>query len=217
MNGLVVRRNSLAEDFQQWAKKTEAFFAGVIKESEMMLEWAADQTTEITTTAIDLEFLPTDSNEESRSAQPEVHFAADAYDAYGSHESKRTTLLPTRGRTHWRRDDDCMNRYDPTTEEGRGTLLRTIISPERCSLQELQAGIERWEFYVGRYEKLKGKMDDEIKRAGLESLVPEELEKHLIFNSTRLRTFEDARSEIVTYVEEKFVLIIRKLSDAGFS
>ena len=30
-------------------------------------------------------------------------------------------------------------------------------------------------------------MDDEIKRAGLESLVPEELEGHLIFNSKRLR------------------------------
>ena len=42
--------------FQQWPKKTEAFFAGVIKESEMMLEWAAEQATEITTTAIDLEF-----------------------------------------------------------------------------------------------------------------------------------------------------------------
>ena len=26
------------EDFQQWSKKTEAFFAGVIKESEMMLD-----------------------------------------------------------------------------------------------------------------------------------------------------------------------------------
>ena len=52
------------EDFQQWSKKTEAFFAGVIKESEMMLEWAAEQPTEITTTAIDLEFLPTDTNED---------------------------------------------------------------------------------------------------------------------------------------------------------
>ena len=52
------------EDFQQWSKKTEAFFAGVIKESEMMLEWAAEQPTEITTTAIDVEFLPTDTNED---------------------------------------------------------------------------------------------------------------------------------------------------------
>ena len=36
---------------------------GAIKESEMMLECAAEQPTEITTTAIDLEFLPTDANE----------------------------------------------------------------------------------------------------------------------------------------------------------
>ena len=52
------------EDFLQWSKKTEAFFAGVIKESETMLEWAAEQATEITTTAFDLEFLPTDTNED---------------------------------------------------------------------------------------------------------------------------------------------------------
>ena len=28
------------QDLQQWSKKTEAFFAVVIKESQMMLEWA---------------------------------------------------------------------------------------------------------------------------------------------------------------------------------
>ena len=48
--------------------------------------------------------------------------------------------------------------------------------------------------------------------------MPEELEKHLILNSNRLRTFEDVRLEIVTYVEVKFGLIIRdsKPSDVGF-
>ena len=68
------------------------------------------------------------------------------------------------------------------------------------------------------YEKLKGKLDDEIKRAGLESLVPEELEKHLIFNSNRLETFEDLYSEVVKYVEEKTGLRISdfKLCEAGF-
>ena len=44
--------------------KTEAFFAGVIKESVMMLEWAAEQGREITRDAIDLEFLPTNTNVE---------------------------------------------------------------------------------------------------------------------------------------------------------
>ena len=67
-------------------------------------------------------------------------------------------------------------------------------------------------------KKLKGKMDDETKLAGLEALVPEELEKHLILNSNRLRAFEDARLEVVTYVEAKFGLRIRdpKPSDTGF-
>ena len=67
------------------------------------------------------------------------------------------------------------------------------------------SGIERWESYVSRCEKkLNDTLDDEIKLAGLEALVPEELEKHPILNSNRLRTFEDARLEVVAYVEAKF-------------
>ena len=63
---------------------------------------------------------------------------------------------------------------------------------------------------MSRYQKkLKDKMDDEIKLAALEALVPEELDKDLILNSKRLRTFDDARLEIVTYVEAKFGLGIR--------
>ena len=50
------------EDFQQWSEKTEAFFERVIKESDMMLEWAAEQTTEISTEFINREFLPTATN-----------------------------------------------------------------------------------------------------------------------------------------------------------
>ena len=60
---------------------------------------------------------------------------------------------------------------------------------------------------MSRYEKkVKDKLDDEIKLAGLESLVPEELEKHLILNSDRLRTFEDARLEVVTYTQIPWML-----------
>ena len=40
---------------------------------------------------------------------------------------------------------------------------------------------------MSRFEKkLRDKLDDEIKLAGLEAEVPEELEKHLIFNSNCL-------------------------------
>ena len=135
------------EDFQQWSKKTEAFFAGVIKESQMMLEWAAEQTIEITTTAIDLEFLPSETNVD-RGVQ-NLQFVL---------QQMHTV---------------------PTTGGRKRNLLRTIISPGRCSHLEFQAEIERWESYVSRFEKkLKEKLDEEMKLAGLETLVPEELEKH---------------------------------------
>ena len=52
------------EDFQQWLMKTEGFCAGVI--SGVMLDWSAEQATEVTTTAIDLELLPTVTNVERR-------------------------------------------------------------------------------------------------------------------------------------------------------
>ena len=99
----------------------------------------------------------------------------------------------------WRKQQ---KRYDPTKGGRKRNFLRTIISLGRCSLLELQAGVERWESYVSRFEKqMKDKLNDEIKLAGLESLVLEELEKHLIFISIRMRAFEDARLEVVTYVE----------------
>ena len=66
---------------------------------------------------------------------------------------------------------------------------------------------------MSRHEKkLKDKLDDEIKLAGLEALVPEELEKHLMLNSNRLRTFEDARLEIVTYIQIPWMLMRSVLS-----
>ena len=190
------------EDFQQWSKKTEAFFAGVIKESEMMLERTAEQTTEITTELIDREFLPTATNQE-REEYKTWSLCCSMHTAVMALTSNEANDIVANSRKNpleaWRR---LQKRYDPTTGGRKRNLLRTIISPGRCSLQELLAGIERWVSYVSRYEKkLKDKMDDEIKLAGLEALVPEELEKHLILNSDPLRTFGDARLEIMTYVE----------------
>ena len=172
----------------------------------MMLEWVAEQTTEITTELINREFLPTATNQE-RGVQnlefvlQQMHTALTSYEANDIVANSRENPLEARRR--------LQKRYDPTTRGGKRNLLCTITSPGRCSLLVLQAGIERWESYVSRYEKkLKSKMDDEIKLVGLEALVPEELEKHLIFNSNRLRTIEDACPEIVTYVEAKFGLCV---------
>ena len=126
------------EAFQQWSKKTEAFFAGVIKESEMMLQWAADQTTEITTELINREFLLTAKNQK-RGVQnlefvlQQMHTALMALTSYEAKDivaNSRKNPLEA-----WRR---LQKRYDPTTGGRKRNLLRTIISPGRCSLLELQ-------------------------------------------------------------------------------
>ena len=129
----------------------------------------------MTTTAIDLEFLPTVTNVDRRVQNLELvlqqmHTALMALtinDAYDTVANSRKKPLEA-----WRR---LQKRHAPTTGGRKRNVLRTNISLGRWSMLELQAGIERWESYVSRYEnKLKDKLDDEIKLAGLEALVPEE-------------------------------------------
>ena len=118
-----------------------------------MLVWASEQPTEITTTAIDLEFLPTDTNED-RGVQnlefllQQMHTALMALTIYEANDIVANSWKnPLEA---WRR---LQKLYDPTTGGRKRNLLRTIISPGRCSLLELQAVIEHWESYVSRYEK----------------------------------------------------------------
>ena len=110
----------------------------------MMLEWSAEQLKEITMTAIDLEFLPTDTNKD-RGVQnlefvlQQMHTALMALTSYEANDvvaNSRKNPLEA-----WRRQ----KRYDPTTGRRKRNFLRTIFSLGRCSLLELQAGTERWE------------------------------------------------------------------------
>ena len=68
------------EDFQQWSNKTEPFFAGVIKTSEMMLERAAEQL-----------ILPTDTNEDRvqnlELVLPQMHTALVALTSYEANDT----------------------------------------------------------------------------------------------------------------------------------
>ena len=83
--------SSKEEDFQQWSKKTEAFFAGVIKESEMMLESRRQQSTSsfCRRTRMWTEECKTWSLCCSRCIQR----------SWLSRVMRRMTLSPTRGRT----------------------------------------------------------------------------------------------------------------------
>ena len=91
--------------------------------SEMMLEWAAEQPTEIMTTAIDLEFLPTDTNED-RGVQNLEFCAAGRCTQHSwlSRVMRRMTLSPTRGRIRWMHGGDCRSDMIQRQEEGNETF-----------------------------------------------------------------------------------------------
>ena len=132
------------EDFQQWSREIQAFLAGVIKESEMMLDWAADQTMEITTTAIDLEFLPTESN--GGPGERNLEFVLQhMYDMLRIRRSQEANDIVANSWKNpleaWRR---LHERYDPIG----GGRIRTSSAPSflwdvalfRNSKRELNAG-----------------------------------------------------------------------------
>ena len=100
-----------------------------------------------------------------------------------------------------------VRRWDPLSGGKRRALLRHILLPDRCKLQDLPAGLEKWEELVRRYEKSKSSgtttaaLDEDIKTAALGALVPSELEQHLAMNRARLITYEQVRNEIQAYIE----------------
>ena len=86
----------------------------------MMLEWTAEQATEITTTAIDLEFLPTDTNVDRGVRHPEfvlqqMHAALMAQTSYEANDSVANSRKYPLG--SWRR---LQKRHDPTAIERSG-------------------------------------------------------------------------------------------------
>ena len=119
----------------------------------MMQEWSAEQVTKITQELINLEFLPTATNVDRGVLNQEfvlqqmdtALMALTSYEASDTVTNSRKNPLEA-----WRR---LQKRYDPTSGGRKRHLFRAIISLGRCSLSELQAGIERWESYLSRVEK----------------------------------------------------------------
>ena len=84
-----------------------------------------------------------------------------------------------------------------------------MLSPGRCKLEELAGALERWEEAVKRYESRKDddghreRLSDSVKMSALESLLPTELEEHVLLNQSRLSTRELLRREIASYLEAR--------------
>ena len=102
-----------------------------------------------------------------------------------------------------------VRRWDPVSGGKRRALLRHILVPDGCKLQDLPAGLTKWVELVRRYERSKSSgttaaaLHEDMKTAALDALVPSELEQHLAMNHARLITYEQVPSEIQAYTEAR--------------
>ena len=107
------------EDLQQWSKKTEAFLAGVIKESEMMLEWQLNRRRKsrrqqpISSSCRRLRMW----TEERKTWS--LFCSRCIQRSWLARVVERMTLSPTRGRTHWKHGGGCKSDMIPRQEEGK--------------------------------------------------------------------------------------------------
>ena len=178
--------------------------------SGFCLCWSAEQVTEITQKSIDPEFLPTATNVER--GVPNLEFVLQrmytAFMVLTRYEANDSAANPRKKPLEaWRK---LQTRCDPTTggkseicfarsfhlesalcwnsEQGLNDGNHTCSATrKRCRTQQTMSSSSCWSGGTG----------------------PEELEKHLILNSNRWRTFDNAHLEIVTFVEAKLGLRIR--------
>ena len=203
------------DKFLPWKNKTENYILGVFPDLQPALEWACEKETPIESRELDAAF---GSNADDTDRISDL--------AYLNHQLNTVlTQLTERepfdivqncgksGLEAWRR---LNRRYDPSTGGRKRNLLNAILKPGRQTLQDLSRVLEQWMDQVRRYERRKGEggerlsISDDIKMGILESMVPDELENHLLMNRSRLRTFEDSWNEISLYVEARTGIKLKK-------
>ena len=113
--------------------------------------------------------------------------------------------LDASGYEAWRR---LNRRWDPVTAGRKRNILRAILNPERTkSWEGVRPAIEQLDDLIRRYEARKNEsgarevLSDDIKCTAIELLVPQDLEKHLILNKSRLTNYSLIKQEIEVLME----------------
>ena len=113
--------------------------------------------------------------------------------------------LAASGYEAWRR---LNRRWDPVTAGRKRNILRAILNPERTKTWEgVRPAIEQLDDLIRRYEARKNEsgarevLSDDIKCTAIELLVPQDLEKHLILNKSRLTNYALIKQEIEVLME----------------
>ena len=192
------------KNFLKWARRTQNFMSSVYKGLTPILQQAVDSDDTIVwhtfkNSIIDL------NNDELEEMNDQIYHClmaltdGESFDlVVGSGEGQ--------GFEAWRK---LNRRWDPITAGRSKNLLKGILNPGKAKLSELSGAIERLEDLMRRYcsrRKPDGSMatlDDDIRMAALEAMLPDALENHVQLNRSRLDTYAKLRAEVMLYTEAK--------------
>ena len=187
-------------------KITNYFCALVGEAVRPLLEWVAEQETEVSELDVDedtWEHLPCTVPELSNQIYHLlINFTEEeTYDLLTSNIGLRGNGLDA-----WRR---MHKRWDPAVAGRSRKLLRMITSPKQAQMKNCLRAIQQWKQLLVRYERRRDesgnrrKLPEDIKLSASEALLPKELEDHLLYNKNRLKTYEESELEVMNILELK--------------
>ena len=195
--------------FSTWSRKFENFIVGHFGEPmRAVLQWAQESDAPIDKGDWDLSFGSGTGDDEVEDLDYKISQIHIVLVDLTEEESNDLVVGAGDGNglEAWRK---LSRRWDPASGGRKRALLKAIINPPRCKLDELQGCLERWLQQVQKYERRKNaegireKVSDDVKCAALDQLIPADLENHVILNRHRLKTFEQTLAEITSIVEAK--------------
>ena len=174
--------------YREWSTKFEAFVVSVFGEDfRPVLEWTVERQDIVDREAWTDAFgrgSPDDVVEGLDEMVAQLHTALPQLTT-GEPFDLTQNVEKGNGLECWRK---LARRYDPATGGRKRNLLKQVLSPGRCKLEELAGALERWEEAVSRYSRRKDdagnreNLSDSVKMAALESMLPVELEEHVMLN-----------------------------------
>ena len=82
-------------------------------------------------------------------------------------------------------------KYDPQDPPANSALLKKVLHPSQCSLDNLGEGIKSCENLTRKYEDRRKKpLEDDICRRCLRQMCPNKLQDHLDLRASRLTSYD---------------------------
>lgn len=191
-------------EFQMWTKKTGNYILSVFAEAQEILREAAESPV-----PFDVAVYHGATGMPENSALDEIDNQVYAVMMALTTDEPFDIVVGAgtgKGLEAWRR---LHRRYDPTTVGRSRGLLREILTPGKSDVNSLRHNLERFEEKVRRYMERRDVngarlvLSEDIRMAALESMLPDDLERHVQLNRSRLPDYNSLRNEVMLYAEAR--------------